>query len=378
MNRAAPSPQFDHQAFSELEAYLRLKIPHMPCGGSPVRRSTQLAEDVWEIELEEDRRLVAKHQSFGFLTKGLAHDLLEVEEKLLGLLRQNACPVPRALGCDRAAQIIFLEHVGDRTLDEVLQEDPGSTPCAYARQAISGLQAIAEICRRQQAELEPLVAEVVNKGALKAAWDKARKGAREGLAALHSHLGCPPPTTRAEVLLDEMGLWLASRPPVLGSTDYNARNLIVDEDSGKLNFIEFAKIGWDWTERRLVQYTTSMGSGRENGCIRSLLDARSAKIYEEVGGGSQGTRALDYHHIFFLLNGAALLCSALEKPRPSAAAALLAQWKNPAQRLRQFAAHLAVCLSTDARAREFRAQFEISATSPDQRGENCYERVAYA
>ena len=369
MNTAARTTEFDYVAFCEPEEYLRRKVPDMPCGGAAVRRSMQLAEDVWEIEFEEGRRLVAKHQAFGFLSSGLAHDLLDVEEKLLGLLHQNGCPVPRALGCDRAAQIIFLEHVGDRTLDDVLQEDAGVPPFSYARQAIIGLQAIALSCCQQQAELEPLVADAVNKDALQAAWNKARQRAHEGLEALHRHLGWASPAARAGALLEEMGLWLASRPPVLGSTDYNARNLILDEGSGKLSFIEFAKIGWDWTERRLVQYTTSMGSGRESGCMRSLLDARSANLYQECSEGGGGARALDYHHIFFLLNGAALLCSALERSEAAPAAPLLALWKNPAQRLAQFASHLADGLSTDPLAREFRAEFEISVPSPDKKGE---------
>ncbi|HIM55577.1 MAG TPA: hypothetical protein EYM39_02635 [Candidatus Latescibacteria bacterium] len=356
-------------AWEREEEFLRSEVPGLLCGRPAVRRIAALAEDVWEIEVEDGRKLVAKQQVFGFLVSGGPLDLLEVEEKVLGILRQDGCPVPRVLGCDRAAQIIYLEHVGDRTLDDVVQEGAGEVPSSYIRQAIVGLQAIDRNFSQHQAELGPLVSEAVGESALQAAWHTARQQAREGLAALHRHLDGETPRRRCDQALEEMGTWLATRSPVLGSSDYNARNLVVDVGCGKLSFIEFAKIGWDWTERRLVQYTTSMGSGREDGCMRRLLDAGGAAFYQEHSGRRDGARALDYHQIFFLLNGVAMLCNALEAPAKAPGARLLSLWKNPQQRLTQFASHLAGRLSADALATEFRAGFRAAIPTPDKTGD---------
>ena len=160
-------------------------------------------------------------------------------------------------------------------------------------------------------------------------------------------------------LIDAMHGWLAARPAALGSVDYNARNAVVEPGGTRVYFLEFAKIGWDWTERRLTQYTSSMGSGRQNGrmCSLSLLDAPAARLYAEESGRSDGARALDYHRIFFLLNSAALLCAALDgEPH---ALALRQHWKRPHARLRQCAAMLAQGLSTDPSAAEFRSRLQF-------------------
>ena len=102
--------------------------------------------------------------------------------------------------------------------------------------------------------------------------------------------------------------------------------------------------------------------------MRSLLDEEGATFYEEHSGRRDGARALDYHQIFFLLNGAAKLGSALEAPAASGAR-LLSLWKNPQRRLRQFASHLTRGLSADALATEFRAGLGPVIPSPDNKGD---------
>ena len=44
---------------------------------------------------------------------------------------------------------------------------------------------------------------------------------------------------------------LQSAPTTLGSLDNNARNIVIQENSPF--FIDFASIGWNWQEMRLVQ-----------------------------------------------------------------------------------------------------------------------------
>ena len=355
------APAGDSQVTAWLaEEYLQREAPRLLDGQPAARRVDVLAEDVWEIEFADGRKLVAKQQVLGFLARRPSQDLLAVEEKVLGLLIQDGCPVPRHLGSDRAEQFIFLEHVGERTLDDLVQEDGGASSPAYVRRAIVGLDAIDHSCSRHQKILEPLVPDAVNKQALQVSWQAAGQRAKEGLEALHRHRGDGSPSAGTCEELGKMGSWLASRPPLLGSTDYNARNLVVDKSTGDLHFIEFAKIGYDWTERRLVQYTSSLGSGRDDGCLFGLLDAGSAGFYQEHSGRPDGARALDYHHIYFLLNGAALLCRALEAPAADPGARLLSLWRNPERRLFQFAAHLSRELSADPLARSFRSGLKLS------------------
>jgi len=91
------------------------------------------------------------------------------------------------------------------------------------------------------------------------------------------------------------------------------------------------------------------------------LHRDAALHYTEISGRADGARALDCHQIFFLLNGVAKLCAALDGgPR---AEALLVRWREPAARLRQFAAMLRQALSADPVAAEFRDELRICLTS---------------
>ena len=325
---------------------------YVRAGHPPVRAIAPLAEGVWRIEDADGRKVVVKHQLFGRLTQGTAYDLLEVERDVLGFLRADGCPVPAVLGIDPEAHCIFLQWVGDRTLDDAIQDGDRATTI----QTIRGLCAIERAFSQRADQLEPRVVPSANRAALAAAWDEAGARAHAGIEQLCRRLQ-QPLDAGIQPLLDAMHGWLAARPASLGSVDYNACNAIVEPGGTRVYFLEFAKIGWDWTERRLTQYNTSMGSGRQDGRMRSLLDASAARLYAEASGRSDGARALDYHRIFFLLNSAALLCSALNgEPH---ALALRQHWKRPLARLRQCAAMLAEGLSTDSSAAEFRSRLQF-------------------
>lgn len=340
---------------------MRERVPEVFAGRPQVRAIEAFTDEVWRVETEDGRKVVVKQQLFGFLTRGKPYDLLEVEREVLGLLHGAGCPVPEVLGVDGDAQCIFLEWVGDQTLDAAIQTGDG----ASTRWAIEGLCAIERVLAEHAERLSSRVVPGAGCDELAAAWDEVGTRAGEGLERLSRHFERPFDAAGMLPLLAEMHRWLAGRLPVLGSTDYNAHNAVVDSAGTKVRFLEFAKIGWDWTERRLVQYTTSVGSGREDGRMRSFLDADAARCYAEISGRANGAQALDYHHTFFLLNGAAMLCTALDgAPR---AAALLARWKKPRERLRQFATLLGRGLSADLVAVEFRDRLQASLTSNGDR-----------
>lgn len=329
---------------------------YVRAGHPPVRAIAPLAEGVWRIEDADGRKVVIKHQLFGRLTQGTAYDLLEVERDVLRFMRADGCLVPTVLGIAPDTYCIFLQWVGDRTLDDAIQDGDR----APTMQAIRGLCAIERACAQRADQLTPRVAPSANRAALAAAWDEAGVRAHAGIEQLCSRLQLSL-DAGMQPLLDSMHGWLAARPAALGSVDYNARNAVVEPGGTRVYFLEFAKMGWDWTERRLTQYTTSMGSGRQDGRMRSLLDAPAARLYAEVSERSDGARALDYHRIFFLLNSAALLCAAFDgEPH---ALALRQHWERPSARLRQCAAMLAQGLSADPSAAEFRSRLQFCLSS---------------
>jgi hypothetical protein len=342
-------------AHGEVVAYLRRRIPELL--GLSVHLVSALSANVWRVQVEGGRELVAKYQIFGPLSQGKAYDLLEVERDVLAVLCAAGCPVPRLLAIDAEAFFVFFESVGRETLDDWVQEKRGDT-APLLEQIVRGQCAIDATLTQHGHLFEPRVAPGVDRQALVGAWHEVGKRAQWAAQALRRHLRMGPLPATAHAALVAMNVYLAQRCPVLGSSDYNARNIVITGAEPTASFIEFAKLGWDWTERRLVQYTTSMGSGREGALMLSLLDERAVCLYAEVSGRVDSIRALDCHHVFFMLNGAAALCEALEQPEREWAQALLASWAKPSERLRLFAKELAKPLSADGDAVVLRAAFQ--------------------
>lgn len=318
------------------EEYLHDLVPRLLPGAPPVARIAPLAEDVWQVELGDGRRLVAKHQLWGFLARGAPYDLLQVEQQVLDLLGRQGCPVPGVLGLDPPSQVILLEYCGSHTLEEV-----DSPP--YIPQVIEGLLRIEQTLERHG---DCLAWRAVPQAALPClhwAWAQASLQARKGLEQLGQWHGCVPAALgRAQQALDEVLSSLAARPPALGATDYNPRNIAVDLEKGRLCFIDFAKIGWDWTERRLVQYTNTVKRD-----FRSLIGAGEVAFYT-AQAGRERARALDGHHLVFYLNAASRLGAALAAPAEHAA--LLRAWGSPQSRREQLVRQLALPLGADPAA----------------------------
>ena len=319
--------------------------------------ATELAAGVWRVDLDGGRRVVAKRQPFAGLTRGRADDLLAVEQRVLTLLKERNCPVPQVVGADPAAGLIFFEHLGEETLDDACRSAGPDRLARLRGRLVSGFlrieQAFAD-CRR---ELAPHVSPAASRQRLPAALSQARDGARDGMHRLLHRCG-QAPGPALEELLGELCERLAGEEPSLGSTDYNARNVVVDRGSDAVGFIEFAKIGWDWPERRLVQYATGLGAGAEGG-FAGLLDRTAAGQYASSAPGDRARRgfALDGHHLLFHLNAAARLCGALDRPGLEPNRTLLKVWRQPRLRLRQLCEAISFPLGDDSLATGFRSRF---------------------
>ena len=263
----------------ETAAYLRRRIPELL--GLSVEVVSALAAGVWRVQVAGGRELVAKYQIFAPLTRGKAYDLLEVERDVLMVLSQAHCPVPRLLAIDAEAFFVIFESVGSATLDDWVHEQRGDTE-ALVEQIIRGQCAIDAALAQRTDSLASRVVPGADGAALVEAWDAVGQRAQWGLEVLCCRLDLAPPTREVQSALGAVHAHLAQRQPALGSSDYNARNIVVSTTGPTASFIEFAKLGWDWTERRLVQYTTCMGSGRPGAVMRPLLDARAARRYAEI------------------------------------------------------------------------------------------------
>ena len=335
-------------------SYLRQRAAELLPRATAVQNASEIDAGVWQITCSGGRRLVAKYQPYGWHTRDTDCDLLAVERQVLDLLVDAGCPVPRVLGIDPEMQFIFFEHRGDVTLDDLCQENAGGLG-ALARRATIGFCQIEGVLARREAQLRTLVHPAATAENLRHIMEHLGEQAHRGLEYLLPSGGDCAAAAPLHDLLDAVLSQLAAGAISLGSTDYNARNIVVDA-AARPTFIEFAKIGWDWPERRLVQYLTSLGAGRDRGKFHSLVDRQVVQLYAHCQGGDDKRRvlALDGHHIAFCLNAAALLGSALKAPQQTSHARLLQRWRQPQERMRQLVQELSKKLSDAVPADEFR------------------------
>lgn len=249
-------------------------VPRLVPGAPSVAAVTELAADVWRVDLADGGCLVAKHQLFGLLTRGEPYDLLAVEVDVLRRLRAAGCPVPVAFGADPEAQLVLLEYAGPRTVADALRGAPAPTPGQrdrWRRQVLRGLHRIEAVLADDLGHWQGRTAPGASADDLARTWTAVGRQARSGLSALVEQLA-PAAGVRPvlEALVSQLAQTLGRRPPTLGPTDYHMGNLALDAWGERVTFLELAKLGWDWTERRAVQYTTSPDGDGRHGLLRQL------------------------------------------------------------------------------------------------------------
>ena len=328
--------------------------------GSPVKdvRPIPGHPDVWIVALVDGSFLVAKQHAFAPLARGEPHDLLAVEQ--LAHARLSGAPVPTLYAADSDQDLVFFEWCGDRTLDDVCQE---GIPGAYGRLVVEGFARIQSAFHEHVDDFAPRTFPGCYPQDLRRTWRRTTRNLVGGLPRLADRLSRSVHRRRFTAgsdTLTELLQFLEQAAALAGPTDYHARNIVINRATRSLRFIEFSKVGWDWPERRLTQYTTSHGAGRPDGETVSVLTpaltaryaALASKYREEPP--EQISALLDGHHFVFHLLAAQSLLEALPDPRHP----LLDRWRNPEARLEQLRQILSMPLCDDPRTSELRSCFE--------------------
>ena len=312
--------------------------------------------NVWRVALGDGSLLVAKHHVFAPLTRGRPHDLLAVEQLVHACLSDG--PIPRLYAADLEHDLVFYEWCGDHTLDDVCQDGAAE---GYGSLAVVGFSQIQSAFHAQRDVFAPRSFPGCCPQELRRTWRRTtRPLALPRLAEALSETAIRKRSTRIRNVLAELLQFLERATPLPGPTDYQARNIVINPAAQTLRFIEFSKIGWDWPERRLTQYTTSHGAGRPDGrtcsALTPALAARYAALAAEYRTEPETEIAalLDGHHFVFHLLAAQSLLGALPDPHHP----LLHSWRNPKARLEQLRQILATPLSPDPRTAELRSCFE--------------------
>ena len=180
-------------------------------------------------------------------------------------------------------------------------------------------------------------------------WNKGKK-----VVGYLSHLSSSPMSSaQIEALTNAWHVFanrLQNAPLTLGNLDNNARNIVIRNETSAF-FIDFASIGWNWQEMRLVQLLNSIGaflvspSGNVN--FVSLLDRELVNTYAEWVSTHRETcppaeiaARVDSHHLLFYLSVIHQLLRATAQPEATENRMLLDAWGNAQARYKSALTHI--------------------------------------
>ena len=232
-----------------------------------------------------------------------------------------------------AKSTLLLECCGDKTLDDLAQESP-----AEALKPITG-NAVREFCRLEMAFADCEEAFQPYIYPLHQTLDGMLVRGRKTMNYL-AWLGGKPMRPNEQATIDQiwedMSNCLHGAEARLGSLDYNARNVVLDAD--RPTFIDFASVGWDWGERRLVQTFNSLGAHRSNGKFATTLNREVVGEYAHQTsqrGADEAEIRVDYHNILFYLSIVYRLLKIAAQPEREESKSTLQAWGDTKPRLQQ-------------------------------------------
>jgi hypothetical protein len=286
---------------------------------------------------------------------------LSTESLVLERLHRLGCPVPEVHLVEPSLRILVTAWAGDRTMDDACQEEAPETVAQRGEAVAEGLCRIEAAAKELD---EGLLLRPDAEGEAAGILREARLGAEALLE------GYAWPLAEAQGALARVAERLRAGTRAVASLDYNARNVVIDR-GGAVRFIDFSSVGWDWPERRFVQYVTGLGAYRKGGRLVSPLTPELAALYarrrfSRAISEEAVLRALDAHDLLFHLVILARLARLRRPPETPAARLLRRAWDAPEARWRQALLYLARPLSDDPDLNALRDLFRRhSGIAPD-------------
>jgi len=257
----------------------------------------------------------------------------ETEKRVLEILSAIACSVPPLQWYSDTDQLLLIGWCGDETLDQLAHTCRPDQLKPVVRRTIAAFLKLESVFKSCEMELVLAVPPVRQFSQSDVDFDQACRRSQKILQWLVD----PIPSSIVDPVWQSLVETLKGGPQSFGALDYHASNIVLDTNQFPY-FIDFESVGWDWPERRLVQYLNAIGAGRKKGRFISLLNREVLeKLVDE-----QIRHRLDGHHLLFYLIVIDRILRATARPKSSLAQILTNQWGDLKTRYQQ-AVH---CLRT--------------------------------
>ncbi len=294
----------------------------------PIQHGSQQKHNVCRLKLGSVSYLLKQHDITTPVVNA-GYTPCQIESTVLSILHRNACRVPKIIWKSEGSHVLLLEWCGELTLDAMAQSRPVSTLKPILRTALM------ELCRIETvfAENTELLTPYVFRYDLDITLNRFLEHGRKTLSYLGNSM-----TSSQTAHLDAAWTALLNRlrtaPPTLDSLDYQCRNIVISDEIPFL--IDFSSVGWDWQERRLVQFFNSIGANQEGANFVSLLNRELVDAYTEWVTSHRETCSpaeiaarVDSHHLLFYLSVIHQILRAVAQPEASGGRTLLKAWGDP-------------------------------------------------
>lgn len=304
----------------------------------PIYHGKQQKQHVARLRIRRKSYLLKQHDITEPVTKS-GFTPFQIEKFTLSTLHKAGCLVPRIIWESEQQQALLLEWRGDQTLDSLAQNESVSSLMPDLHAIFNVFCHIEEVFRKNEAQFSPYIFHFELKQPLQRLLEQGRK-----TVGYLEHLSKTSLTSSQVAQLDTAWTSLSNRllaaQPTLGGLDYQARNIVID---GALPyFIDFASVGWDWQERRLVQYFNSIGAFQEGANFVSLLNCKLVDAYaawvtqnREKHASADIAARVDGHHLLFYLSIVYRILHAVARPEASESQILLEAWGDARLRFKR-------------------------------------------
>lgn len=288
-------------------------------------------QNVCCLKIREKPYLLKQHEITVPMTE-TGYTPFQIEMFTLSTLYKAGCLVPNLIWNSEKEHALLLEWRGEHTLDSIAQNYATPSIKPELNTIISVLCKIESAFTENSELFKPYVFHYNAKETIHNLLNQGRK-----TIGYLQQLSKSSITSSQIETLDAAWTSLSNRllnaPLTLDSLDYQARNILIDRRHPY--FIDFGSIGWDWQERRLVQYFNSIGAYQNGANFVSLLNRELVETYAKwvVQHREKCTVAdvaarVDAHHLLFYLSVIHRTLEATARPEAKENQILEESWGN--------------------------------------------------
>ena len=285
--------------------------------------------NVCRLRIGTDSFLLKKHDITVPVTE-TGFTPFHIEKYTISILHNGDLCVPRIIWDSGQQNALLLEWCGNQTLDSLVQRSSKANFIPLLDTILLELCRFEAFFAKHSTQFQPYVFHYDHRNNLKHLLEQGRK-----TISYLEHLRKTPHIETQKKQIDAAWISLSNRllevTPTLDSLDYQAHNIVID---GELpTFIDFGSIGWDWQERRLVQYFNSIGAHQEGANFVSLLSRELVETYAEwVAQHRDNVKVadvsarVDAHHLLFYLTIVHRILEAVARPETTENQTFIHAW----------------------------------------------------